>query len=252
MNPLSQTLAAISGALFGGSIACVINVFPRHDLFALLFAVGGIVVMLMCYFTIIYGPIRAGEQLRVGLAWDENDSLVLDLDLSAVLFDASMKEIDAVYFGKKTTLGMELNGDDVTGAVSRKTGEEFDEIITVDLSKIQPDTEHIFITTTLKHPPTKTLDQVKGLHCQLHRRYDWPGDLVSHHELTEPLQIGGPQDGKKSGCIVAMLSKAGSHWDLKSLGKYVDARRYKDMINTMQSIVNPDLVTVSPKRQKFD
>ena len=47
-----------------------------------------------------YGPGGVPAQLVLGLAWDVTNGVNIDLDASAILLDASLQQVDLVFFGK--------------------------------------------------------------------------------------------------------------------------------------------------------
>lgn len=68
----------------------------------------------------------------------------VDLDLSIVLLDENNKNIDTCYFGRKSIAGVLHSGDDRTGDVGGDDGLD-NEVITVDLMKIDPRTRKVAV-----------------------------------------------------------------------------------------------------------
>ena len=67
----------------------------------------------------------------------------VDLDLSAAMFDSNKQFCDVVYFGKKSAPGVFHSGDDLVGDVGGDDGLD-NEIISVDLSRLNSNVEQIF------------------------------------------------------------------------------------------------------------
>ena len=67
----------------------------------------------------------------------------VDLDLSAAMFDSNKQFCDVVDFGKKSAPGVFHSGDDLVGDVGGDDGLD-NEIISVDLSRLNSNVEQIF------------------------------------------------------------------------------------------------------------
>jgi stress response protein SCP2 len=116
------------------------------------------------------------SQLRVGLGWDGEN----DLDLGVVMLDAQCRYVDRI-FTKMSPLrsadramrhsGDKLNGYDVEGD---------DEEIEIDLNKVSPAVQFIFIFATLYSGESATLREVPKAYLRVANK---SGPVASSHEI---------------------------------------------------------------------
>jgi len=94
-------------------------------------------------------------QITVGLGWDVDDG-ECDLDVSAVLLDASGTDIEAVFFGRTESEehGITHTGDNLTG-----DGAGDDEQIIVALNRIGEKVSQVFFVVNI-YSPQRTFMQV--------------------------------------------------------------------------------------------
>jgi tellurium resistance protein TerZ len=171
----------------------------------------------------------AGSGLRnvtMGLGWDVakpkgflgklmggGDSI--DLDASALLFDASGKMIDSVWFRQlKSTDGSVVHtGDNRTGA-----GDGDDEQIKVDLSRLPANVQTIVFT--VNSFLGQDFGKVENAYCRLVN--DAGGSEIAKFNLS----AGGAHTGQ----VMARLYRQGSDWNLQALGTPSSGRTFQDMM----------------------
>merc|ERR1712032_1367476 len=98
--------------------------------------------------------------VTVGLGWDVLGKGV-DLDVSAVLFDNQARQVDAIFFGKLKSNGLEHSGDNLTGE-----GDGDDEQIKCNLEHVPSRVQQIFICV---HVYTKRVNfkMVQNAYCRI-------------------------------------------------------------------------------------
>jgi tellurium resistance protein TerZ len=172
----------------------------------------------------------AGSGLRnvtMGLGWDVakpkgflgklmgggGDSI--DLDASALLFDASGKMLDSVWFRQlKSTDGSVVHtGDNRTGA-----GDGDDEQIKVDLSRVPANVQTIVFT--VNSFLGQDFGKVENAYCRLVN--DAGGAEIAKFNLS----AGGAHTGQ----VMARLYRQGSDWNLQALGTPSSGRTFQDMM----------------------
>ena len=101
--------------------------------------------------------------LGLGLAWDVTNGVNIDLDASAVLLDANLREIDLVFFNKLSS----SDGSVRHGGDEREGDEKGDdEKIFLNLAKVHPAVAYIgFVINSYSG---QELDDVKGASCHLY------------------------------------------------------------------------------------
>lgn len=138
------------------------------------------------------------NKLHVGCGWDSHSGKDVDIDISAIMFDAGDGEIAIVDFKEKAAPGMHHSGDDLTGTASGD-----DESITIDLGALPADAREIFFCITV-FTEGLTFEQIKNLRCHL----VWPGVDKSY-----PVEAAG-----KNGLVFGRLGKDGDKWSFQTFG----------------------------------
>ncbi len=172
----------------------------------------------------------AGSGLRnvtMGLGWDVakpkgflgrlmgggNDSI--DLDASALFFDASGTLTDNVWFRQlKSKDGSVLHtGDNRTGE-----GEGDDEQIKVDLSRVPATVQTIVFT--VNSFLGQDFSKVENAYCR----------LVNDASGTEIARFNLSAGGAHTGQVMARLYREGRDWNLQALGTPSRGRTFQDML----------------------
>lgn len=150
---------------------------------------------------------KGGEPLTrifLGLGWDPvRGGRNVDLDASCIVYDASGRDIDRVWFmGRSGQRGaVQHSGDNLTGH-----GQGDDERIAVDLTKLSPDAAHLLLT--INSFQGQAFSQVRNAFCRV-------VDSVSGSELARyDLGEGGPH----TGMFMARVSRTPDGWVFTALG----------------------------------
>lgn len=163
-------------------------------------------------------------RVRMGLGWDavKKKSLFgskaqsIDLDASALLFDASGKLVDQVWFRQLDSADGALHhtGDNRTGA-----GDGDDESIQVDLSRVSPN-----ITTlvfTVNSFTGQDFSQIENAYCRVVD--ETAGD-------TEIAKYSLSGSGTHTAQIMAKVSRDGAGWSITALGVPTSGRTFHDLL----------------------
>lgn len=157
----------------------------------------------------------------LGLGWEPASSLFglfsggsIDLDASVACCDARGQVVDQVWFGRLVSHdgAIRHSGDNRTG-----DGDGDDEVITVDLRRLDPRIERLVVTITSW--TGQTFDRVAGASCRLGdgartlARYDLPGQ------------------GRHTALVMASLDRHGGAWDVTALGRPAEGRSLSDLVN---------------------
>ena len=171
----------------------------------------------------------AGSGLRnvtMGLGWDVakpkgflakltggGDSI--DLDASALFFDASGTLTDSVWFRqlKSKDGSVEHTGDNRTGA-----GDGDDEQIKVDLGRIPASVQTIVFTVNIFLG--QDFGKVENAYCR----------LVNDQGKTEIARFNLSSGGAHTGQVMARLYREGQGWNMQALGTPSRGRTFQDML----------------------
>lgn len=156
------------------------------------------------------------NKIRVAAGWDVNTGLFggsFDLDLCAILLDANDKPVSGinhcVYYGKKKSEGIYLDGDNLTGE-----GDGDDENIYVTLSQIPDQVKRIVFNVVIYNGIAKKqkFSKVKNAYVRIvdSEKRD---EEICRYNLTD-------DGGDNTAVIFAELYKNGSSWEFKAIGNY--------------------------------
>ena len=167
-------------------------------------------------------------RLRMGLGWDSaapakrgffggGKTVEVDLDASAILFDANKRALDTVFFNQLASKDGSVKhaGDNLTGE-----GDGDDEVISVDLSAITPAVSHIvFVITSYTR---QTFDLVQNAFCRVVDDAAPGRPEVARYKLTET--------GRNTAMVMAKLSRENGVWAFQAIGTPADGRTAVDLI----------------------
>jgi len=176
---------------------------------------------------------KNGESLtkiRLGLGWDSavpakkglfggSKTVEIDLDASAISFDASGQHVDTVFYNQLTSKDSAIRhtGDNLTGA-----GDGDDETILVDLSTVSPAVKNIvFVITSYSQ---QTFDQVQNAYCRVLDDAASGTPEVARYNLTD--------SGRYTAMIMAKLSRMGGTWSFQAIGLPAQGRTPLDVLTT--------------------
>jgi tellurium resistance protein TerZ len=167
-------------------------------------------------------------RVRMGLGWDSaapvkrgffgtKKAAEIDLDASAIFFDATGQVLDTVFFNqlKSKDGSTEHLGDNLTGA-----GDGDDETILVDLAKVSPAVAQIvFVISSYSR---QTFDQIENAFCRLVDDSTAGAPEVARFQLTDA--------GTHTAMIMAKVSREGAGWSFKAIGDRANGRTAMDLI----------------------
>lgn len=153
------------------------------------------------------------EKVILGAGWDiANMGQDFDIDISAFLLDANNKvakvPADVIFFNNKYGDGINLEGDNRTGA-----GEGDDERIQIDLSQIRLDVQKIVFIVTIHNAQERrqTFGMVNNSYVRL---------LDAKNNEKEICRFNLKENGSTVTSVVfAELYKDGYEWYFKAIGE---------------------------------
>jgi tellurium resistance protein TerZ len=168
-------------------------------------------------------------KVRMGLGWDAAPkkglfgrmrAQTIDLDASALLFDASGALVDQVWFQQLTSKdgSVQHTGDNLTGE-----GEGDDESIRVDLSKV-PSTVHNLVFTVNSFTG-QDFSQIENAFCR----------LIDESDESEIARYDLSGSGRHNAQIMAKVSRDGAGWSMTALGIAATGRTFRDLLPAMAS-----------------
>lgn len=168
-------------------------------------------------------------RVRMGLGWDSaaptkrgffgglKKEAEVDLDASAIFFDATGKALDNVFFNqlKSKDGSTQHTGDNLTGE-----GDGDDEVILVDLSKVSPAVSQIvFVISSYSR---QTFDTVANAFCRLVDESTPGSPEVARFQLTDA--------GTHTAMIMAKVSREDGGWKFTALGERANGRTVMDLV----------------------
>lgn len=172
------------------------------------------------------------SQITMGLGWDAvkkksflgifNSGGDIDLDASAVEFDADKQPVDIIWFRQLTSKDGSIvhTGDNLTGE-----GDGDDEQLIVDLSRVPPHVASIVFTVTSFRG--QTFDEVENAFCRLVNNAN--GREIARYTLS-----GG---GSHNAMIMAKVYRHNGEWKMHAIGEPADGRTVDAMLPMMQNVL---------------
>lgn len=156
------------------------------------------------------------SEILIGLGWDvDKKAGRVDLDASAILFDANKGVVDTVYFGAKASKcgSVKSNGDNVTGE-----GDGDDEVLSVFLDKVPAKVEHIvFAVTNYTGQP---LTCVKSAYAR----------VVNAKTNVELGRYSIGQGEAKTGIVMGRLYRHNGEWKYTVHGDFADGKTVQNLV----------------------
>jgi tellurium resistance protein TerZ len=163
------------------------------------------------------------SKVRMGLGWDAmrkkglfgSRSQSIDLDASALLFDAAGNLLDQVWFQQLTSKdgSIQHTGDNRTGA-----GDGDDESIKVDLSRVPPTVATLVFT--VNSFTGQDFSQIENAFVRLIDESD--ESEIARYDLTGT--------GSHTAQIMAKVSRDGQGWSMTALGNAASGRTFHDLL----------------------
>lgn len=175
-------------------------------------------------------------RIRLGLGWDgvapakrglfgrAKSAPEIDLDASAILFDAAGEPVDTVWYNQLTSKDSSTlhTGDNLTGE-----GEGDDETIAVDLSKVSADVAQIvFVISSYSG---QTFDQVANAFSRLIDDSVPGSPEVARFQLTD--------SGPHTAMIMSKVSRQGGGWAFTAVGERANGRTVRDLVAPARAVL---------------
>ena len=163
--------------------------------------------------------------VRMGLGWDamkvrgffgRMKEQAIDLDASALLFDAAGSLVDQVWFQQLRSAdgALQHTGDNLTGA-----GDGDDESIMVDLRAISPVVQQIvFVVNSFTG---ENFSQIENAFCRLVDSASRDAE-IARYELTG--------SGTHNAQVMAKVSRDGQGWTMTAIGSRASGRTFHDIL----------------------
>lgn len=164
------------------------------------------------------------SHVRMGLGWDavkkkgflgglKNQSI--DLDASALLFDAAGNLIDQVWFQQLRSKdgSVQHTGDNLTGA-----GEGDDESIRVDLTAVPSAVATLVFT--VNSFTGQDFSQIENAYCR----------LIDETNETEIARYDLSGSGRHTAQIMARVTREGAGWAMTAMGIPASGRTFRDLL----------------------
>ena len=164
------------------------------------------------------------SRVRMGLGWDAvkkrgffggAKSQSIDLDASAMLYDARGQLVDAVWFRQLQSKdgSVQHTGDNLTGE-----GEGDDESIVVDLTRVSGTVEQIvFVVNSFTG---QDFSQIENAFCRLVDTAD--ESEVARYELSG--------SGRHNAQIMAKVARQGGGWTMTAIGATATGRTFSELV----------------------
>jgi len=176
------------------------------------------------------------EHLVMGLSWDITQGRNIDLDASALLLDAQMRQIDLVFFGKLgSSDGAVRHGGD------EREGDEKgdDEKIFLQLGRVHPAVAYIgFVINSYSG---EELDDVKDASCHLY-------DGSSYRDLASFKMANCAFLDKHTALVVGMLFRdlRTGEWAFEIISEAAQGRTAHDNVDELQRFIQRRVPTQLP------
>jgi tellurium resistance protein TerZ len=164
-------------------------------------------------------------RVRMGLGWDAVKKKgffgglkeqSIDLDASALLFDASGRLVDQVWFSQLRSKdgSVQHTGDNLTGA-----GEGDDESILVDLQAVPANvTQIVFVVNSFTG---QNFSQIENAFCRLVDSTANDAE-IARYELTG--------SGTHNSQVMAKVFRSGNGWAMTAIGAIANGRTFQDLL----------------------
>jgi tellurium resistance protein TerZ len=162
-------------------------------------------------------------RVRMGLGWDAvkkrglfgSRSQSIDLDASALMFDAAHTLVDQVWFQQLTSRdgSVQHTGDNRTGQ-----GEGDDESIRVYLDGVSPAITQIVFT--VNSFTGQDFSQIENAFCR----------LIDETDESEVARYDLSGSGSHTAQVMSKVSRAGGGWTMTAIGATASGRTFHDLL----------------------
>jgi tellurium resistance protein TerZ len=164
------------------------------------------------------------RNVRMGLGWDAAQKKgmfgrmreqSIDLDASALMFDAAGNLVDQVWFQQLTSKdgAVQHTGDNRTGA-----GEGDDESIRVDLGAVPPAVTSLVFT--VNSFTGQDFSQIENAFCR----------LIDESNEAEIARYDLSGSGSHTAQIMARVARDGGGWSMTAIGTAASGRTFHDLL----------------------
>jgi tellurium resistance protein TerZ len=169
--------------------------------------------------------------VRMGLGWDSADAAPesataarIDLDASAIFFDAAGRVLDTVWFQQLTSAdgSTRHTGDNLTG-----DGDGDDETILVDPAEVAATVAHIvFVISSYGE---QTFDSVRNAFSRLVDDSSPGAPEVARYQLTD--------SGPHTAMIMSKVSRHGGGWRFEAIGERATGRSAMELLGAAAKVL---------------
>lgn len=154
-----------------------------------------------------------------GLFGGGNAGQNIDLDVSAIMFDAGQHIADVVYFGqlKSRDGSIQHSGDNLTGE-----GDGDDEIVYINLPQVPSNIENIVLTISSFRG--QTFENVENAFCR----------LVDQNTNQEIARYNLSSKGNYTALIIAKLYRHNGAWKMAALGEPCQGKTFDQMLPSIK------------------
>jgi len=156
-------------------------------------------------------------KVYAGLGWDADDSMDIDLDVSAVVLTRDCEVLGAVFFGQLEGWSLKHSGDNLTGE-----GDGDDEVIELDLPSIPAEVSQIFFVVNI-YTREVTFENVQSAYCRI---FDSSGEEMARYALRD----GRGEKGLVIGRFFLEHSGEAARWSFQALGSFCQGQTWKDSV----------------------
>lgn len=144
----------------------------------------------------------------------------IDLDASCLMFDANKQIVETVWFRQLESQNRSVvhTGDNLTGE-----GDGDDEVIEVDLTKVDPTVQSlVFLITSFRG---QTFEKIESAFCR----------LVNKETNVELARFNLSGKNAYTGQVMAKVYRENGAWVMKAIGESGNGTTQKDLIPLAQS-----------------
>lgn len=170
-----------------------------------------------------WGQIKKGGLFGFGSALE-----AVDLDLSALLYDANGSLVDKIYYGNKSGKGVRHSGDDLTGDSSQD--DKDNETITVRLAETAPNvTKIVFVLVSFKGQDFGDLPYAAM------NLYNTSSGKVKLANSNIDISKDSKYKGKVS-MVFAALEKVNGSFSYRMIAEPTDKKTLGDLVSVCKNI----------------
>ena len=172
------------------------------------------------------GGAVGAQQFVMGLAWDVTNGVNIDLDVSVIMLDQTLKAIDLVSFRK-----LRSSDGSIQHCGDEREGDEKgdDEKVIVNLAAVHPAVRYVgFVVNSYSG---QELDDVKDASCHLYDPSTIPPRDVATYKMTGTKELNG-----HTALLMGMLYRdpSTSEWALRIIAEPAQGRVAEDNIDELQ------------------